>query len=303
MTYTATADSTVLTPTTPVMVTFGTLVVSPAQSTVVPTTTSAPIGNGGGTTVIVTLLTATDKPVAGRNVTLAPTGTANTGMVSPTAAQMTDAQGQAAFTVTDSAIESVTFAATDTTDGVSVGTAEIHFVQASAPTVSPTLSTATFSPATAPADGTTAINVFVNLKNTANQAVVGDVVGVTLASTSAPTTPDVKATATPDTPAGGGSSPGETNGSGIAEFQIRDTVAESVILTITDTTASVTLAAPTTVVFTAGTPDGVQSTVTAAPAAVAANGTASSTVTVTLKDHFGNPVAGTPSPSTSPASR
>ena len=287
--YTATAGGQKLTTTAPV--TFGTLVVSPTQSTVVATTTSAPIGSGGGTTITVTLLTATDKPVSGREVALAPTGTTNTGMVSSPSPQTTDAQGQAAFTVTDANVESVTFAAADSTDSLSIGTATVQFVQASAPTVSPTLSSVTFSPATAPADGTTAINVFVNLKNSANQVVAGDIVGVTLASSSSPGTPDVKATATSDSPAGS-SSPGETNSTGTAEFQIRDTVAESVILTITDTTASVVLADSPTVVFTAGTPDGVQSTVAAAPTSVAANGTTSSTVTVTLKDHFGNPVEG-----------
>ena len=71
-----------------------------------------------------------------------------------------------------------------------------------------------------------------------------------------------------------------------------DTIAESIILTVTDNTVSVTLTSTPTVTFTAGTTDGVQSTVAATPIAVAADGTTSSTVTVTLKDHFGNPVGG-----------
>src|SRR5664280_1975290 len=78
---------------------------------------------------------------------------------------------------------------------------------------------------------------------------------------------------------------------------IRDssTLAGAVPFTVTDTTDNMVVIrpAPTVVItFTAGTVDGGQSTVTAAPAAVAANGTAASTVTVTMMDHFQNPVAG-----------
>src|SRR5437763_10747691 len=46
------------------------------------------------------------------------------------------------------------------------------------------------------------------------------------------------------------------------------------------------------VTFTAGADSATHSTVTAAPASVTANGSSTSTVTVTLKDAFGNPVGG-----------
>ena len=291
--YAATAGGVVLTPTPPASVTFGTLVVSAPDSTVTAGSTSPPTGAGGGTTVVVTLRTAGGTfAVANKSVTLTDTGT-NGGQVSPTTAQTTNAQGEVSFAVTDATVEQVTFDAVDVTDSdLAIGSISINFVAPTAPTVSASLSTVTFSPPTAPADGTTAFNVFVDIRNTANQPVVGDVVGITVANVATPGTNDDKVAVIPDT-AAGATTPGETFGSnGQAEFQLRDTVAESIILTVTDQTASVTLTSSPTVTFTAGTTDGVQSTVAATPTAVAADGTTSSTVTVTLKDHFGNPVGG-----------
>ena len=47
-----------------------------------------------------------------------------------------------------------------------------------------------------------------------------------------------------------------------------------------------------TVNFVAGPPDQVQSTISASPAAVVANGVNTSTIAVTFVDHFGNPIVG-----------
>ncbi len=170
------------------------------------------------------------------------------------------------FAVTDATAEQVTFAAVDTTDSnLAIGSIVITFVVPTAPTVSASLSTVTFSPPTAPADGTTAFNVFVDIKNTASQPVAGDVVGITVANVATPGTNDTKVAVIPDT-AAGATTHGETFGSnGQAEFQLRDTIAESIILTVTDQTASVTLTSKPTVTFTAGTTDGTQSTVAATP--------------------------------------
>ncbi len=289
--YSATAGGVKISPTA--SVTFGTLVVSAADSTITPGATSPPTGSGGGTTIVVTLRTAGGTfPVADKSVSLTDTGT-NGGQVSPATDQMTNAQGQVSFAVTDATVEQVTFAVVDVTDSdLAIGSVAINFVAPTAPTVSASLSTVTFSPPTAPADGTTAFNVFVDIKNTVNQPVVGDVVGITATTVADPSTPDLKVAIIPDT-AAGAATPGETFGSnGQAEFQLRDTVAETIMLTVTDQTASVVLTSTPTVTFTAGTTDGLQSTVTASPTAVPADGTTMSTVTVTLKDHFGNPVNG-----------
>ncbi len=85
---------------------------------------------------------------------------------------------------------------------------------------------------------------------------------------------------------------GPSNSSGVVTFTVTNTVAEATTYTATDTTDSVVIPATAVVTFTAGTPTAGQSTVSASAASVIANGSASSTVTVTLKDAKGNPVAG-----------
>ena len=77
--------------------------------------------------------------------------------------------------------------------------------------------------------------------------------------------------------AGSGSStittvPGTTNASGQATFTVKDTVAQSVTYTATDTSDSVTVTQTASVAFTAGTPTAAQSTVSASPSSVAAAG-------------------------------
>jgi hypothetical protein len=286
--YTATAGGVTLTQTAYVV--FGDLTVSPTASTVVASPSPAPTGpspSGGGSEVTTTLLTSGGAhPVADKNVELMASGSA---VASPPVA-ITNAQGQATFIVTDATAESVTVTAVDETDaGLQVGQTTVEFV---APTVSPTLSTiATVSSAppatTTPADGTSPFNVFVTLRYTNGQEVRGDVVTLT------PTVPDLQVDITPDTPVGS-STPGATDFTGVAEFQVRDTVAESVAFTATDVTAGVTLAPATPLVltFTAGPVDLNQSSVTASPPTVPANGTSTATVAVDLTDHFGNPLAG-----------
>jgi hypothetical protein len=163
-----------------------------------------------------------------------------------------------------------------------------------APTVSPTLSTVSFvssaPPATTtPADGTSPFNVFVTLKNTNGQPVAGDVVNI------APTPADTKVDVTKDTPTGS-ATPGATDSNGLAEFQVRDTVAESVTFTVTDTTPTpavvIAPSSPLVLTFVSNAVDGSQSAVAANPTAVAADGKTAATVSVTLDDHFGNAVAG-----------
>ena len=286
VTYTATAGTTAITNT--VAVTFGTLVVSASASTVVAAASPATIGTGAGTSVTITLLTGPGgSPVPGKAVTLAGSPSATVAITPSTAT--TDSAGHAVFDVTDTAAETVVFTATDTTDSnlAITPTATVVFETQAAPTVSPTQSTVSFTPPTAPADGSTPFNVIVTLKNTLGQAVAGDVVGV------APASPDVNLLVTPDRPSGS-SVDGATDSNGIAEFQLLDTVAESVQIVVTDTTANpnVVLTASPTVTFTAGSADGVKSTVAASPTAVPANGSTTATVTSTVLDHFGNPVAG-----------
>ncbi len=283
--YTATAGGVQITQMA--QVTFGSLVVSPGDSTVVVASPTAPSGAGGGTQVTVTLKTAGGaSPVAGKNVVLTATGSA---VVSPSGPELTVTNGGAVFNVTDTSVETVTVTATDQDDSLTIGHQSIQFVAA---TTSPTLSTVSFVSSdppslSNPADGTSPFNVIVTIKSTAGTPVAGDVVSV------APATTDHKVAVTPDTPAGS-SVPGSTDSTGAAEFQVLDTVAESVMFTVIDTTTSVTLTPtpPLMLTFTAGPADGFQSELAASPPSVAADGSTASTVDVKMLDHFGNAVAG-----------
>ena len=282
--FTATAGGVVL---TPVTVTFGTLTPSATASTVVAQASPVSTGGNGGTTVTETLLTAGGAhPVAGKSVTLE--GSSTSASIVANGTDVTDASGQALFSVTDPDPESVVFTASDAADSVTVTqTATVVFQTPPAPTPSPTLSTATYSPSTLPADGTTTSNFFVTIKNSVGAPLSGKSVSV------APAVPDVKVTVTPVAVAGAGT-PGVTNSSGQANFQVRDTKAETVTLLVTDTTDAMTLQtqSPLTVTFQANAVDASQSTVSAAPATVPSDGSTASTVTVTLNDHFENAVAG-----------
>ena len=282
--FTATAGGVAL---TPVTVTFGTLSPSATASTVVAEASPVSTGVDGGTSITVTLLTEGGAhPVAGKVVTLVASSASAESVANGT--DVTNADGQASFSVTDPDPESVTFTASDSADGLTVAqTAMVVFQTPPAPTPSPTLSTVTVSPTTLVADGTTSANFFVTIKNTAGQALSGRTV------TLEPTITDVKVRITPVVVAGAGT-PGVTNSAGQANFQVRDTKAETVTFTVEDTTDHLTIQSPSplTVTFHANPVDATQSTVSSSPSSVPSNGTTASTVTVTLNDHFDNPVAG-----------
>ncbi len=282
--FTATAGDVAL---SPVSVTFGTLTPSASASTVVAQASPVTTGVDGGTTVTVTLLTAGGThPVAGKTVTLS-ANSVNAQIVA-NGTDVTNASGQVSFAVTDPDVETVVFTASEAADSLTVTqTATVVFQAPAAPTPSPTLSTVEVNPTTLPADGTTSSNFFVVIKNTAGTPLSGK--SVTLV----PTVTDVKVTVTPVVVAGAGTA-GVTNSAGQANFQVRDTKAETVTFLAKDTTDAMTVETPSplSVTFQANAADATQSTVSAAPSSVPSDGTTPSTVTVTLNDHFDNPVAG-----------
>jgi Bacterial Ig-like domain (group 1) len=287
-TYTAHAGAVTLVATA--AVTFGTLTPSATDSTVVASQSPANTGAGGGTTVIVTLNTSGGvSPVAGKAVTLTPDS--STALVSAvTTNAISGVNGQVVFQVTDPNPESVTFTAKDTTDNLTITpTATVVFQVTQGPTASATFSSVNIQPSTVTADGTVAATFYVTVMDTTDKPLPGEIISV------APTNPDTKITVTKNTPAGPNQSPGESDSTGLATFDIRGTLAETnVAFTVVDTSANnLTLApgTPHTVTFVAGPVDGNQSGMTAAPMAVNADGSAS-TVTVTLNDHLGNPVQG-----------
>jgi hypothetical protein len=260
-------------------VTFGTLTVSGDDSTVT-ASSPAPLG-GSGTTAVVTLLTPSNSPVAGRTVTLtSPSGTAVIGASSPA---VTGANGQVSFSVTDTVAESVTLTATDTTDGVTLTSKPTVVFSSGAPSAS--ASTMTASATTSPADGETQTLITVTMTDQFGSPLAGKTVTLQGAPGGNIQTHPIPV---------GSSTPGVTDSSGIAEFEADDSVAESVTFTATDTTDNVVLTKTVSITYTAGPADpaGLGTTVTVNPANPAADGKTPSTVTVTLADYFSNPVSG-----------
>ncbi len=281
VTYSATdtTDSVPLTSTA--SVTFGTLAVSATSSTVVAASSVVEVGSAGtqGTPVTVTLLSSGGSPVSAKTVSL--TGSpATTVIVSPTSV-VTDQNGKATFTISDSTAESVVFTATDVTDSLALTqTATVMFAT---PVPSPSMSTISASPSTVPADGSSSSTVVVTIEDQFGNALAGKAVTLHLtdASGNAEAPPVV-----------GAATPGTTDASGKVEYTLKDTSAETVTIGAVDSTDSVTLTATASVTFTAGAADGSMSTISANPTSVPSDGTTASTVTVTIYDHFKSPLSG-----------
>jgi len=260
-------------------VTFGTLNVSASQSTVT-AVTPAPIGSSG-TTVVVTLLSSTSSPVAGKVVSLrSSSGTAVIGASYPAT---TGSNGQVSFSLTDTVREPVTVTATDTTDGITLTSMPtVVFATGSA---SATASTMTASATTSPANGETQTLITVTVTDQFGDPEPGKTVTLQDAPSGNVQTHPISV---------GSSTPGVTNASGIAEFEVDDTHAETVTFIATDTTDSLVLSKTVSITYTPGPadPTALGSTVTASPANPPADGSTPSTITVTLTDYFSNPIAG-----------
>ncbi len=277
VTYTAKDTTDNIAITSSASVTFGTLVVSDSASTVVAPVSTVVVG--GSTPVTVTLLSSGGSPVSAKSVSLSASPSA-TVTITPTSV-VTDAAGQAMFTVSDSASESIVLSAEDVTDSVALTqTATVAFAM---PAPSPSASTITASPTTVAADGLSSSTIIVTITDQFGTPGVGKQVTVQLTDASG------NAAAPPVT---GEAIPVTTNTSGQAEFSLVDTSAETVTVGATDVTDNFVLSQTATVTFVAGVADAGASKIQASPTAVPSDGKTASTITVTLFDHLGNPVAG-----------
>ena len=234
-------------------------------------------------TVTVTLLAPDGHSVvSGKTVTLA--ASSSTAVIAPSAADggaVTDSNGKATFTVSDATAEDVTFTATDTTDRVTISPSQalVHFEK---PTASATNSTVTVSTTSDAADGVTPATIVVTMFDQFGHALPG--VNLTVAGSPDTTTRVAPQTESTTVPAG------TTDSTGSATFLAYDTAAETVTYTATDTTDNIVLPQTVRVTYNATAPQADNSTVTASPDPVAADGSTPSTVTVTLEDHNSNPV-------------
>jgi hypothetical protein len=278
-TATDTTDGTTLTNTA--AVTFGTLQVSPSKSTVV-ASTPAEAASTQGSAVTVTLLSSASDPVAGKAVALS-TGSSTTSIAGPTPA-MTGSNGQVTFTVTDSVVETVTVTATDATDGVTLATKPTVAFQAAAPSASQ--STVTSQSPTSPADGQTQTLITVTMQDQFGHALSGKTIAMAANSGSGALVHPIAI--------GGSNNPGITDSSGQAQFEASDTTAEVVTFTATDKTDNMlTLTEMPSITYLAGPADPTgKFTTVVSSVNPPADGTSPSTITVTLADLFGNPVAG-----------
>ena len=243
-------------------------------------------------TVQVTLLDAEGNPEVGKVVTLA--GTPGTNSVitpaitssqqqalttegcSTPAAGTTDCNGNAYFTVSDANVETVTYTATDTTDGLTLTGANqqpvVSFVTGA---VSATNSTVSASPSTVVGDGQGVSAVTVHVEDGGQHPLAGEPVTLDTSRWSTVTVIPLSTT---------------TQANGDITFDVRSS---SPIGTI-DIPVSVdgtTLVASAQVTFT-NAPDLSNTTVSAAPANPEATGSGDETVSVTVKDSSGNPIPG-----------
>ncbi len=143
--------------------------------------------------------------------------------------------------------------------------------------VSAAVSTVGSSPASVVADGAAASTVTVTLLDASGVPIPGK--AVTLTSSRGMT--DTISAAS-----------GPSSASGVVTFTVTSLAAGAPSFTAVDSTDGVTLARAAQVAFVSGPASGTVSTVASSPPSVVADGSATSTVTVTLLDANGNPVSG-----------
>ena len=253
-------------------VTFTPGTVNAANSTVNPTLGSVADDGVTTTTVTVTLLDANNNPVPNKTVTLGQ----GTGQSTISAASgVSNASGVVTFTVKNTHAQTVTYTATDSTDGITISdTAVVTFYAPLA--VSKTLSTVNSSPSSVADDGVTTSTITVTVLDSNGNAVPSKT--VTLGQGAGQSTISAAS--------------GVSNASGVVTFTVKDTHAQTVTYTATTTgTGGVVITQTAAVVFYAPlTVSKTLSTVNPSVSSVADDGVTTSTITVTLLDSNGNAV-------------
>jgi hypothetical protein len=264
-----------------------------AFQTPVPSATASQI-SAGATTAIADGQTQTQitvvitdqfgDPLSGKTVQVQGTPSGNVlvhpisdGGASP---GITNSQGGAQFEANDTAAESVTFTATDTTDNVVLtGNVTINYTAGPAdPNASTSVVAA--SPVNPPADGTTPTTLTVTMTDEFGNPVKGVTVKVTALNGNSSITP----------------ASGMTGTDGTANFTATDATAEVVTYQATDVTDSNTVLT-TEAVVTFGNPPAPPpvpsfSSVVVTPSTVPADGVSTSTISVLLYDGNGDAVPG-----------
>ncbi len=250
-----------------------------AQSAIVATPSSVPADGSSTSTILITLEDVNGNPVAGSTVRLSPGNGSSviTGNGSPGESGPSGANGQVEFTVSDLNVESVVYTATDITDSVTLNSSvTVNF------TGQPSTGTSTVVPSVNTLEVGGTVNIVVTLRDRNGNPVSGKTVfvqglnGVGGSSSASVTTVQ-----------------GVTDGTGVATFSATDATPETVTFQATDVTDAINFPDSTAqeVVFTSAPTEATTSTVVASPTGVPADGTTISTITVTLTDGSGNPIA------------
>ncbi|MEI7902936.1 MAG: glycosyl hydrolase, partial [bacterium] len=224
-------------------------------------------------TITVTLKDANGNPASGKTVTLVSDRGAIDTISAPSGSS--SRSGVVTFSVTSATAGAPVFTATDQSENVKVAqTAAANF---SAAVVSAAKSTVTASPAVVLADGVATSTVTVTLKSANSKPIAGKTVAL------------VSSRGAADTIAAASGASGKK---GEVTFTVKSKTAGAAVFSAKDATDNMAVTPTATVTFVAGAPHAGNSTVLASPSLVPADGATAATVTVTLKDACGNPVAG-----------
>jgi hypothetical protein len=291
-----------------------------ADCSVTASPTSVPADGKAEATVTVTLMNVGDKPIAGMDVYLYQSGPGHKHLpggaltlIKPYPPETpgvgltaSSTSGVATFTAASYQAEAVAYTAEvvftelgavvsgpNGPETVTIGTATVNFTTppptttTTAPPVGPAdaaASTVTVSPSSLPVNIPAGATVTVTLKDRAGRPVPGKSVSLSANKGRGGTTVVTLFRVSPAVAV--------TNVSGVAVFNVRDSVTGLLRLSVTDRTDSLVLDTPAEVTFTAAVqlPDAQTSTVVANPTDALAGPTGGSQVTVTLKDSSGAPV-------------
>jgi len=266
----------------PATVNFQTSAPSATASTTTPASQTVAADGQTQALINVTIEDQFGNPLSGKTVALhaSPTGSVQFRPVAVGGTGtpgVTNASGIAQFEADDTAAETVTFTAVDSTDGLQVSSgASVTFTPGIADAGQ---STVTSSPSSVPSDGTTPSTVTVTLNDHFGNHVAGKVINLSAHNGNSVITA-VNST---------------TDANGNATFHVTDATAEVVSYAATDSTDSLPLSAQGVVTF--GSPPVpppvlADSALVTSQGSVPADGSSSATITVLLYDGAGNPVPG-----------
>jgi hypothetical protein len=279
VTYTATDTTDTVTVSQTPSVTFSAPIASAVNSSIAALSTSVP--QSGSTTITVTLMDqgVLPQPISGKLISLSQGAGSSNITPASSGSATTNAQGHATFTVSDAKAETVTYSASDSTDGIALtgqsvsvtfGTLAVSANDSTVTATTPIVATSTSS--VSQTHGTVDVTLLDGIS-----PVGGKTVELSSSSTTAVITPS-----------------SQTSGSnGVASFTVTDPAAETVTFRAVDTsdnnlaltaTAQVSFEAPAVSASTSGM--GVSQT------KIPADGVSEATLTVTIADQFGNPLAG-----------